>query len=138
MAPEAGPACCGGAATAVPLQVYTGMYGDRADVWSWLSSIDWGFCRDGPFERSNDLRIGVILFEMLSNRHPFYTSGNDLEAAARTQRVSSEAPSPPPPPFEVKRRILSPEGADFCDPSWGEAERAGRGFAAWQASKTRR
>jgi len=63
-------------------EVYTGMYGDRADVWS----------------------IGVILFEMLSNRHPFYTSGNDLEA--------------------VKRRILSPEGADFCDPSWGEVTAA--------------
>ncbi|CAE7544838.1 UBC23 [Symbiodinium sp. KB8] len=63
-------------------EVYTGMYGDRADVWS----------------------IGVILFEMLSNRHPFYTSGNDLEA--------------------VKRRILSPDGADFCDPSWGEVTAA--------------
>ncbi|CAE7689050.1 CPK2 [Symbiodinium pilosum] len=59
-------------------EVYAGRYDDKADVWS----------------------IGVILFEMLSNRHPFYTEGNDLEA--------------------VKRRILTPAGADFCDPAWGE------------------
>ena len=27
-------------------------------------------------------RIGVMIFEMLSNRHPFYSYGNDLEAVA--------------------------------------------------------
>ena len=37
---------------------------------------------DLPFHACRQ-RIGVILFEMISNRHPFYTDGNDLEAAAQ-------------------------------------------------------
>ncbi|CAJ1455888.1 unnamed protein product, partial [Effrenium voratum] len=59
-------------------EVYEGQYGDKADVWS----------------------IGVMIFEMLSNRHPFYSYGNDLEA--------------------VRGRILRPSGADFCDAAWGQ------------------
>ncbi|CAL1132354.1 unnamed protein product [Cladocopium goreaui] len=39
-------------------EVYEGQYGEKADVWS----------------------IGVMIFEMLTNRHPFYTVGNDLDA----------------------------------------------------------
>lgn len=58
-------------------EVYEGQYGEKADVWS----------------------IGVMIFEMLTNRHPFYTVGNDLDA--------------------VRRRILSPKGADFeADAAW--------------------
>ncbi|CAK9091625.1 Calcium-dependent protein kinase 29 (OsCDPK29) (OsCPK29) [Durusdinium trenchii] len=44
-------------------EVYEGQYGEKADVWS----------------------IGVMIFEMLTNRHPFYTLGNDLETACETK-----------------------------------------------------
>eukprot|EP00913_Durusdinium_trenchii_P031434 g29429.t1 len=57
-------------------EVYEGQYGEKAD----------------------QSRIGVMIFEMLTNRHPFYTLGNDLET--------------------VRRRILAPRGADFVDASW--------------------
>eukprot|EP00931_Biecheleriopsis_adriatica_P053547 TRINITY_DN31363_c0_g1_i1.p1 TRINITY_DN31363_c0_g1~~TRINITY_DN31363_c0_g1_i1.p1 ORF type:complete len:832 (+),score=186.81 TRINITY_DN31363_c0_g1_i1:118-2613(+) len=59
-------------------EVYEGQYSEKADVWS----------------------IGVIIFEMLSNRHPFYSQGNTADM--------------------VKGRILSPAGADFCDPAWSK------------------
>jgi len=63
-------------------EVYEGQYGEKADVWS----------------------IGVMIFEMLTNRHPFYTVGNDLDA--------------------VRRRILSPKGADFeADAAWRQVAR---------------
>ena len=55
-------------------EVYEGLYSEKADVWS----------------------IGVMLFEMLSNRHPFYSEGNDLSV--------------------VRRRISL--GADFVDHTW--------------------
>jgi len=63
-------------------EVYEGQYDEKSDIWS----------------------IGVMLFEMLSNRHPFYTNGNDLD--------------------DVKRRILSPSGADFTlDSAWSQVSR---------------
>lgn len=67
-------------------EVYEGRYDTEADVWS----------------------IGVILFEMVSNRHPFYSLGNDLEAC--------------------KKRILNPGGADFSDPAWSKVSPTAQRF----------
>eukprot|EP00930_Biecheleria_cincta_P032856 TRINITY_DN22768_c0_g1_i1.p1 TRINITY_DN22768_c0_g1~~TRINITY_DN22768_c0_g1_i1.p1 ORF type:complete len:812 (+),score=145.84 TRINITY_DN22768_c0_g1_i1:35-2470(+) len=67
-------------------EVYEGRYDTAADVWS----------------------IGVILFEMVSNRHPFYSPGNDLEA--------------------VRNRILNPGGADFSDPAWSKVSSTAQRF----------
>eukprot|EP00933_Yihiella_yeosuensis_P000213 TRINITY_DN10033_c1_g3_i1.p1 TRINITY_DN10033_c1_g3~~TRINITY_DN10033_c1_g3_i1.p1 ORF type:complete len:465 (-),score=103.36 TRINITY_DN10033_c1_g3_i1:125-1519(-) len=74
-------------------EVYEGEYADKADCWS----------------------IGVMLFEMLCNRHPFFTHGNDADA--------------------IKRRILDIQGADFCDPEWKKVSI--QGLRACQAALRR-
>ena len=61
-------------------EVYEGSYDQKADVWS----------------------IGVMLFQMLTQRHPFYSEGQDLEA--------------------VRLRIQ--RGADYVDDTWRRLPRA--------------